>query len=387
MTNRWAVLALLFIVRSTMGFQFQSVPSVAPLLMESFAVQLADIGLLIGIHHAPGFALAIPGGGLGRRFGDKLVVAIGLMLMIAGALIMALSALWGFQLAGRLLAGAGAVLMNVLMSKMVTDWFAGREISTAMAVFVNSWPFGLAIGLVAIPTIATAGGLIAVQLSVAALICIGLIALLTLYRPPTQITVVPAGTRAWPQGTAAVALIIAAVVWGFYNAGFAVLFGFGPTMLTERGWPLALASSTTSIVLWLTVVSVPLGGLLADRTGRPISVLVGSCACLALLLALAARSEESLPIFVAIGLLGGWAAGPILSLQARVLAPETRALGTGLFYMIFYVMQSSGSWLAGEIATYTGSASSAFDIGAVFIAGSILATGAYLSVVSRAAAV
>jgi hypothetical protein len=32
------------------------------------------------------------------------------------------------------LAGTGGVLLNVLMSKMVTDWFAGKEIATSMAV-------------------------------------------------------------------------------------------------------------------------------------------------------------------------------------------------------------------------------------------------------------
>jgi MFS family permease len=67
--------------------------------------------------------------------------------MVVGGLVMAFGVGWPAQLSGRLLAGFGGVLLNVLMSKMVTDWFAGREIATAMAIYVNSWPFGIAIAL------------------------------------------------------------------------------------------------------------------------------------------------------------------------------------------------------------------------------------------------
>ena len=145
--NRWGILAVLFMVRLTMGFQFQSVAAVAPLLSREFGIGLADIGLLIGLYFAPGVALALPGGAIGQRFGDKTTVLAALLLMLAGGLAMALSASWSIQITGRLVAGAGGVMLNVQMTKMVTDWFAGREIATAMAIFVNSWPAGVAIAL------------------------------------------------------------------------------------------------------------------------------------------------------------------------------------------------------------------------------------------------
>ena len=49
MRNRWGILAVLFVVRATMAFQFQSVAAVAPLLGEQFGVSIADIGVLIGL--------------------------------------------------------------------------------------------------------------------------------------------------------------------------------------------------------------------------------------------------------------------------------------------------------------------------------------------------
>ena len=177
MRNRWGILAVLFAVRLTMAFQFQSVAAVAPLLGREFGVSLADIGVLIGLYFTPGVALALPGGAIGQKFGDKTTVLAALLLMLTGGLAMALSASWSVQIAGRLVAGAGGVMLNVQMTKMVTDWFAGREIATAMAIFVNSWPAGVALSLLTLPAIGTAYGVGAVHLGVAALIGCGIVLL------------------------------------------------------------------------------------------------------------------------------------------------------------------------------------------------------------------
>src|ERR1700678_908704 len=139
-----------------MSFQFQSVAAVAPLLGHAFGVGLADIGILIGLYFTPGIALALPGGAIGQRFGDKTTLLGALVLMLTGGRAMAASDSWSVQIAGRLVAGSGGVLLNVQMTKMVADWFAGKEMATAMAVFVNSWPAGVAIALLTLPLIGTA---------------------------------------------------------------------------------------------------------------------------------------------------------------------------------------------------------------------------------------
>ena len=188
-----------------MGFQFESVPALAPLVRSDFGVDLADIGLLIGLYLSPGLVFALPGGAIGKRFGEKRMVLAGLALMTAGGLIMAVSQSWGMQITGRVLAGTGAVLMNVLMSKMVTDWFAGRELATAMAIFVNSWPFGLAVALVALPVVAGTDGLARAYLLAAGLPFAGLLALAAFYRAPASPVTAVAGigdagaSGGWPR--------------------------------------------------------------------------------------------------------------------------------------------------------------------------------------------
>src|SRR6195952_4000131 len=87
--NRWGILAVLFAVRLTLGFQFQSVAAVAPLLERELGLSLADIGILIGLYFTPGVALALPGGAIGQRLGDKSTVLCALALMLIGEIAMA----------------------------------------------------------------------------------------------------------------------------------------------------------------------------------------------------------------------------------------------------------------------------------------------------------
>jgi MFS family permease len=364
--NRWGILAVLFAVRLTMGFQFQSVAAVAPLLERELGVSLADIGVLIGLYFTPGVALALPGGAIGQKFGDKTTVLAALLLMLAGGLAMAVSASWSVQIAGRLVAGAGGVMLNVQMTKMVADWFAGREIATAMAIFVNSWPAGVAIALLTLPAIGTTYGVSSVHLAVAALVGCGSLLLAALYHPPVRSAVEAATARGLVRYSV-VAIIAAGAIWSFYNIGFATIFSFGPSMLVERGWPITSAGSAISIVLWLTVLSVPAGGFLADRIGRPEFIIVAGCIVFAMLMIVLPRSGAVIATTVALGLTCGLPAGSIMSLPARVLQPATRAIGMGLFFSVYYAGLMLGPMLGGACAKWAGSAGAALDFGAATI--------------------
>jgi MFS family permease len=364
--NRWGILAVLFAVRLTMAFQFQTVAAVAPLLTTQFGVGIAEIGFLIGLYFTPGIVLALPGGAIGTWLGDRRAGLCALLLMLIGGLAMAFGESWGWQIAGRVVAGAGGVLLNVQFTKMITDWFAGKEIATAMAVFVNSWPAGIALSLLILPTIGTWHGVPAVHLFVVGLIVIGVGLTLTYRPPPGEAATASATARL--DLKAMIAVTVAALIWGMFNVSFAVIFSFGPTLLVERGWSIAQAGSAISIALWLTVFSVPFGGFLADRLQRPQGVLVlGSLAFTALMLCFAHTNAVILTV-IALGLIAGQPAGPVMSLPASVLSPATRAIGMGIFYTIYYATMMLGPIIGGAAAKWTGSAAAAFDFGAVVIA-------------------
>jgi len=186
--------------------------------------------------------------------------------MMAGSCIMAFSSSWSGQISGRLVAGVGSVLMGVLMTKMVADWFAGKELSTAMAIFVNSWPIGIAISLLVLPPIGVAHGASAANLAVAALVAVGAGLLALSYHSPA-VSTGPARSGGRLGLHAAMAVVCAGSIWALYNIGFVMIFSFGPSMLVERGWSITAAGSAISVVLWLSAVSVP--RRFAGRSDRP----------------------------------------------------------------------------------------------------------------------
>ena len=141
------MLAVLFLARTAMSFQFQSVGSLSPFLVPDLGLDYAALGTLIGLYMLPGLVIALPGGVLGRRFGETRMCLLGLALITLGGLLMGLAETYALATIGRVIAGVGGVIINVLLTKMVADWFAGPEMMTAMALFVNSWPVGIGLGL------------------------------------------------------------------------------------------------------------------------------------------------------------------------------------------------------------------------------------------------
>ncbi len=381
--GRWGRLALLFGVRTAMAFQFESVAALAPMIRSEFSVGVADIGFLIGLYLAPGIVLALPGGAIGKRFGDKPTVLVGLALMICGGLIMALTGVLASANCGRLMAGIGGVLLSVVMAKMVTDVFVGKEIATAMGILINSWPFGIALALLALPPVAVHGGLPLAFLLSTAFVFVGWIVLAVFYRQ-LEIQAVAHGGEDWPSGHALWAVIVAGAIYGLVVGRFGMIFGFGPLLLAERGWTIASASSVTSIALWLAFISTPLGGLVADRSGRHDAVMVMGFVASAVMLTAAARTDAVVAAFVGLGLVSGFPIGVIMSLLARVLWPSIRAGGMGIFFALFYLFIVVAPWVGGWLAGWAGSARGTFDLGAAMLVAGCAALWLFEALASKA---
>jgi MFS family permease len=372
MQRRWLVLAILFLARMCLAYQFQTIAAITPVLRtELVGFDLGDAGLLIGMYLLPGMVLPLAGGAISHVAGDRFAVTLGFILAIAGGLIPILIPGWTALVVGRLLAGAGGIMVGVIMTKMVADWFVNAEIAGAMAVFVNCWPAGIIVALVSLPTVAATWGSHGAFIVSTVLVGCGLALFLGFYgamRTDAVTTDSAAKPRLAMSRGVIISLVAAGLIWGFYNVASTITFSFGVTLLTERGYSAASAASSVTLVLFLSMVSVPLGGFLADRLGRTNIILTIGSIAFAVLLVAAGRLMESALIFAAIGLIGGLPAGVIMKLPARLLRPEQRAIGMGIFYTIYYGGLVAGTSLGGEIADRWGSSSAAFDFAAVLVA-------------------
>ncbi len=360
LTNRWHILALLFATRTTLAFQFQTVASTAPFLQEQLGIGLVEIGTLIGLYMLPGIVLALPGGLLVRRFGDKTLCSAGLALMAVGGVMMGVSDAYPSLFIGRLISGGGAVLISLALTKMATEWFAGLEIVTAMSILLTSWPFGIAAALVLQPLVATSFGWSWAMHAAAALCATVLLLIAVLYQsPPSSVAESPASSApnpfSFPPRSEALPAIIAGLVWGVFNVGLIVFFSFVPPLLVEHGAELPNAAFLTSLGLWIMMGSVPIGGYFVQRSGRPDAAIMLFSGVAGLALSgLAATSGMPLLLCIAIGVAVGPPAGAILAMPGRVLKPESRAVGLGLFMTVYYITAAVGPVLAGVVGDQMG---------------------------------
>jgi predicted MFS family arabinose efflux permease len=356
-SNRWLILAVLFMARTSMGFQFQSVASVSPFLIDELAIDYAMLGTLIGLYKLPGILFALPGGMLGKRFGDKQVVLAGLVMMALGGVLVGMADDYATAVLGRTLSGCGGVLLNILLAKMTMDWFAKRELVLAMAILVNSWPFGIALALVSQSAVAVALGWPVVLYGTGALSMLSFALIAVGYRPPLD-QAEPAAAPGRLLGfdrTEFAGVTLAATAWTLFNVGLILIVSFGPTFLTARGLPLEEAAWMVSLGTWLGIGTIPLGGYFAQRWGRPNLVMAVSLTAAVAICAALPWAESPLLPFIAFGVLAWAPAGPIMALVSETLSADNRAQGMGLFYTWYYAGMGALPPLAGLARDLSGS--------------------------------
>src|SRR6059036_794212 len=376
MANRWVALAIVFVTRTSMGYQFQSVASVGPLLVSELGLTWAQLGLLIGLYMLPGAFFALPSGVVGQRLGERRTVVGSLALMVVGGLVTAASPGFTVAAAGRLLSGIGAVLMNILLAKMVADWFAEREMSTAMAVMLTSWPVGLGVAAATLGGLATRSSWRMAIVATALAAALGLVLIAFAYRDPSRTAGGAAGAPpARRAGLAAreVGLAVSAgLAWGCFNASLVAVVAFGPAMLMARGLSLGNAGFVVSLAIWVTILSVPLGGLLTDRLRRPnLSIVAGSLAA-GLVTMLLPVLAHPLLAFCLLGLATGVSPGAVMALVPRAVAPQRLATALGVYYAVFYVVMAATQLAAGVVRDAAGSPAAPIRFAAFVMASTVL---------------
>lgn len=374
---RWRILALLFVARIGMGFQFQTLASVGDNLVVAFGLDYAGVGLLIGVFMAPGLVLAMPAGFSGRYVSDRVLAGLGLCALALGGIVSAAAMdSWTVGL-GRVVSGAGFLFSTLYFTKMAADWFVGREIATAMSILVMSWPFGIAMGQVGHAWLAEAYGW-RVPFQVASAYCIlAALAVLVFYRPPPGLPNATPGAAARLTAYEWRLVILAAIAWATFNGGYVVYLAFGPKVLEAMGQSAIGAAGIISVGSWVMILSGALCGQIADRFGRRDLILAVCMAGAVIALVLLNIPQAGLAASLLFGLVGMAPAGVIMALTGEAMRPEQRAFGMGVFFTVFYAIMLVTPPIAGAIFDATGRAGGPIMFGAVLFAGVLTATLAF----------
>jgi MFS family permease len=309
---------------------------------------------------------------IGQRFGERRIVVAGLALMVVGGVLTGAAGGFAPAAAGRIVSGIGAVLMNILLARLISDWFAGEELSTAMGVMLTSWPVGL--GLAA-ATLGGCGG--------AARMAVGRAdngvrggartVLMLLYRQAPR----PAGAATGPARATLSPRdlrlsLSAGFAWGCFNASLVSIVAFAPRLLLTQGMTLGDAGFVVSLAIWLTIVSIPLGGLLGDRLGRPNLMIVAGSLVAAVITLLIPVLTPAILAFCLVGFAIGPPAGPLMALLPRAVPPERLTTALGVFYTVFYVMVALTQPAAGLVRDLAGDPSAPIVSAAAVMATTVL---------------
>jgi MFS family permease len=380
---RWAMLGVIFLTRTSLGFQFQSIAALTPFLVPAFDLSYAEVGLLMGLFMLPGVVIAVPGGLLGQRFGSLRVVVAGLGLMIVGGMIVSYSAGLHTAAFGRAIGGVGGVLVNILLARMVADWFREHELQTAMGLMLSAWPFGMALALVILGHLAAATSWRVAEYLTVAAAGLALALIVLAYRQPAGAGAEPARFHLGVPGRVWALAVCAGIGWAVFNASVIVVVSFAPSFLMTHGASVGEAGGITGVALWISIISVPLGGLLADRIGRPRLLIVVGCLATTLTITCAARAPWPALWLVASGIVLGLVPGGLMALLPRAVRPAHLATALGVFYAFFYLGMALSQTVAGFLRDITGDASMPLLFAASLMVVTVAAVAAFWQIEDR----
>ena len=383
MALRWWMLLVLFLVRIAMGYQFQTIASSSEHLMQAFGLSYAEVGALIGFFLLPGVLFAIPSGLVTRALTDKTLLMIGALVMIAGSVVMGFAEDVSGLYAGRLLTGIGGTIFNVILTKMVTDWFVGDRIVTALSIMLTAWPGGIALGLLSQGAIADAWGWPWVMHAASLFALSALVLTVFFYRDAVVPRDAGGPLRFGLPLREFVHMSVVGFGWSVFNASLILIVSFAPDHLIANGYNATAARTVTSLLLWIALLAVPFGGRVVEYVGHitlVIIVMMGATGASMLLLANEISPELTIS---AMAIVFAIPAGAVMSLTSEAVHASNRGPGLGIFYTWYYAGMAAAPTLAGWTRDVTGDTSAPLVFAALLAFG-VIATTLVFRVLQRA---
>ncbi|MFC4004500.1 MFS transporter [Prauserella oleivorans] len=287
--RRWLILALGLSAQTASCSFLYGIPFLVPSMRAAEGLTLGEAGAVVA---APSIGLLltlIAWGAAADRYGERLIMALGLglsgvLLLVAGLGAHSLAVLFALFVA----AGACTASVNAASGRVVMGWFAARERGMAMGIRQTAQPLGVGIAALALPPLAEHAGFRPAMLFPAgfALAVAVLVAWLVVDppRPPRD-----------PAGPKPASPYRGPVLWRLHGASallvvpqFAVS-AFAPVYLVAvQGWSPLAAGWFLAVVQGLGAVGRLVSGYWSDRVGsrlRPMRMLAVASAAVMMLLA------------------------------------------------------------------------------------------------------
>jgi predicted MFS family arabinose efflux permease len=317
-SRRWLILASTVVSFFAVGVTFFAVPPLIPELVGRFGLSHLAIGVLMGAISVPAILFSIPLGAAIDRWPARATGNIALTLMAFGALLFALAPSYAVLVIGRLLFGVGGLVINLLLARLVSTAFAGRELALAMGIFNAVYPASMIVMFSLHPKLLAAFGWRGELLALAVMVMISIP--LHNFAVPTELRGDAATEHRSREPRLSLPLVALAVSWMLFFAAYASIFTFAPEW--AGGGTGALL--TVSLIPWVALFLGPITGTLIDRTGRAARwLLAGQLLLAGVLAGMAFRVLPPAPAMLLVGVTFATVATATYSMPA-ILVSATR---------------------------------------------------------------
>lgn len=349
-SRRWLVLVASVFSFFAIGATFFVVPPLIPELVARFHLSNLQVGLLMGAIAFPAVVLAVPVGLAVDRLPPRRAGSLGLLLMLAGAASFALAPSFAVLFAGRLVFGIGGLVVNLLLARILTEAFAGREVALAMGIFMATYPASMIAVYSLQPVLLEWLGWRGELLLLAGLVALAL---------PLFLVAVPAvGGRRGESAGRPVSLrvnrplVALALGWMLFFGVHVSVLTFGPQWAGGE----APALLVVTLVMWVAMVGSPVVGVLIDRSTGPARWLVGGHVVQAAVVAgMAAGLLPAVPAMLGVGVAAALLPTAAYALPGLLVEPERVGFAFGFITVFSNLGTILGPAAAGALLDATGS--------------------------------
>ena len=352
---------MVYVCMLVFAFALQFLPPILPAVIAHFQLSHTQAGLLMSLFTLPSIFLAILAGFLSDRWGTYRVGLVSLSLVIFGTLTFSLSPTFLVAGIGRIIAGAGAVTLTIVAAKILSLWFLGREVGSAMGIYNTAMPIG---SIICFSTF----GELAVKTNwrmpvyITVVVCLmGLLVFLLFHRTapdriPPDVSNNQKGQTLFSNLLYLTSLVwMAALSWLLFNAAVISFSTFAPDFFVSKGETIQFAGFLTSLLMWGSLILSPLIGRLIDKFNNNGLFIGAGGLLLAASLILVFKSPSHFLSMACMAVAVALVPTPVFSYMSKNLPPKDMGLGFGILGMVSGIGMFFGPYLSGLIRDKTGS--------------------------------
>jgi predicted MFS family arabinose efflux permease len=262
-----AVFAMMTMQMSSLGFS-----PLLPAIREEFQMNFSQMGTFTGVYGLVALVVSIPAGMLAKRYGEKRILCIGLLILALGLAGLSLAENFGEALTARAVWIFGYRLAFVCVMTAIALTAPSHLKGRAMGILGATSALATVLGAPFCAEIARSLGWRHAIMAFGGMALLGFVVFSMFYRQRPEVLAAGRAANAGARGQFSAFRV--PIVWtipllGLTNAGgFAATFYLPSVLKAEHGLDAGAAAGVISIAYIAAIVVNPLCGYMADRYNR-----------------------------------------------------------------------------------------------------------------------